>query len=61
MRTNRNLRIFAFLLMITGVIWFLQGIDILPGSFMTGEIGWAVAGALSAAVGIGLLQYIAKR
>lgn len=61
MKTNRNLRITAFVLIFIGAVWFLQGIEILPGSFMTGEIGWAAAGAVSAAVGIGLLQYIAKR
>lgn len=46
----------AYLLLLTGAIWFLQGINILPGSFMTGEIGWAAAGALCLAAGIGLLQ-----
>lgn len=28
--------------MIFGAIWFLQGINVLPGRFMTGEIRWAV-------------------
>ncbi|MDH3942720.1 MAG: hypothetical protein OEV06_01320 [Anaerolineae bacterium] len=46
----------AYLFLLIGVIWFLQGINILPGSFMTGEIGWAAAGAVFLAVGIVLLQ-----
>ena len=29
------------MLMLMGVIWFLQGVNILPGSFMTGQIQWA--------------------
>jgi hypothetical protein len=43
------------LLLMFGVIWILQGINVLPGSFMTGQIKWAVYGAIAAAAGIGLL------
>jgi uncharacterized membrane protein HdeD (DUF308 family) len=39
-----------------GVIWILQGINVLPGSFMTGQTKWAVIGAVSAIVGIVLLM-----
>lgn len=42
------------LLILTGIVWFLQGINILPGSFMTGQIEWAIAGVVSAAIGVGL-------
>jgi uncharacterized membrane protein HdeD (DUF308 family) len=38
-----------------GGVWFLQGINVLPGSFMTGQTKWAVYGALLLLVGIGLL------
>ena len=38
-----------------GAIWFLQGLGILPGSFMTGQIKWSVFGALAIAAGIGNL------
>ena len=34
--------------MIVGAIWFLQGIRVLPGSFMTGSTFWAVGGAIVA-------------
>jgi hypothetical protein len=37
-----------------GGVWLLQGIGILPGSFMTGQLFWAVMGAIFVAVG-GLL------
>jgi hypothetical protein len=40
---------------ISGVIWFLQGINILPGSFMTGQTKWAIYGALVFLVGVALL------
>ena len=29
--------IFAALLFLVGIVWILQGINILPGSFMTGQ------------------------
>lgn len=43
------------LAMLMGTIWFLQGINVLPGSFMTGQIRWAVYGALAIVVGVLLL------
>ena len=54
------LRVVAVLLIIFGCIWFLQGVNILPGSFMTGQIRWAVYGGIAIVVGIGLL-FVAKR
>jgi hypothetical protein len=53
-------RIVAVLLIIAGCIWFLQGINVLPGSFMTGQIRWAVYGGIAVLIGIGLL-FAAKR
>ena len=44
----------AGLLLLAGVVWFLQGINVLPGSFMTGQIQWAVYGGIAVAAGIGL-------
>ena len=43
------------ILVLFGAIWFLQGINVLPGSFMTGQIRWAVYGGIAIAVGITLL------
>jgi uncharacterized membrane protein HdeD (DUF308 family) len=44
-------------LLTVGVIWILQGINVLPGSFMTGQAFWAWAGILSAFVGAILLYF----
>jgi hypothetical protein len=49
------LNIVASLMVLAGVIWFLQGINVLPGSFMAGQIRWAVYGGIAFAVGIALL------
>jgi hypothetical protein len=53
MRTAMN--VLGVLLLITGGIWILQGINVLPGSFMTGQTKWAVNGAIAAVAGIVLL------
>jgi len=38
-----------------GWVWILQGLNILPGSFMTGETKWAIYGGLLAISGVGML------
>lgn len=50
-----TLSIVAVLLILVGIVWFLQGINVLPGSFMTGQSQWAVYGAAAIVVGVGLL------
>ena len=54
------LAIVGGLMAITGGVWTLQGVGILPGSFMTGQTFWAVAGLLTLAVGLALC-YAATR
>jgi hypothetical protein len=50
-----TLNIVGSLLVFSGAVWFLQGINLLPGSFMTGQIRWAVYGGIAVASGIALL------
>jgi len=58
---RRNLLIvFAILFDLTGIVWILQGIGVLPGSFMTGQIVWAAIGAVLLFVS-GLLLWAAFR
>ena len=45
------------LLVVFGTIWLLQGLNVLPGSFMTGQIRWAVRGGIAAVAGIALLLW----
>ena len=56
----RKLNLLGFVLIAFGGIWFLQGINVLPGSFMTGQIRWAIYGGIAVAAGIGVLL-VAKR
>jgi hypothetical protein len=55
------LNILGVLLVLFGAIWFLQGINILPGSFMTGQIRWAVYGGIAIIVGFALLLKANRR
>jgi len=50
-----TLNIIGSLLVLSGGVWFLQGINLLPGSFMTGQIRWAIYGGVAVASGIALL------
>jgi LPXTG-motif cell wall-anchored protein len=49
------------LLLLVGCVWFLQGVNVLPGSFMTGQLKWAVYGGLAVIAGIGLLVSARRR
>jgi hypothetical protein len=57
---KRLLTIVGALLALAGAVWFLQGINILPGSFMTGQTKWAIIGCVTFFVGVALL-IIARR
>ena len=43
-------------LCVAGVIWIGQGAGLIHGSFMTGQISWAIYGLLALAVGLGVLS-----
>jgi hypothetical protein len=58
---NTTLRIIGILLILTGAVWILQGINLLPGSFMTGQIQWAIYGAITLAVGIWMVVLSGRR
>jgi len=49
------LNVVGILCVLSGCIWFLQGINVIPGSFMTGQTRWAIYGGLLLIVGIGVL------
>jgi hypothetical protein len=45
------------LLILAGAVWFMQGINLLPGSFMSGQIRWAIYGGIAVVAGIGLMAW----
>jgi hypothetical protein len=54
------LNVVGGLMILMGLVWILQGINILPGSFMTGQTQWAVNGTILAIIGA-ILVYFANR
>jgi hypothetical protein len=50
-----TLMIVGTVLGLLGAVWILQGLNVLPGSFMTGQPFWAGAGLVTLLVGLGLL------
>ncbi len=51
----------SVVLLLAGTVWFLQGINVLPGSFMTGQAFWAFMGAVCLISGSGLLYLSLRR
>jgi uncharacterized membrane protein len=55
------LKIFAVLIFLAGGIFFLQGINVIPGSYMTGDPQWAINGAVAMIVGAGLFWFTNRK
>jgi hypothetical protein len=55
------LNVAGVLCLLVGCVWILQGINILPGSFMTGQTKWAIFGAVLVLAGIGILASANRR
>jgi hypothetical protein len=53
--------IIGVVMVLMGSVWFLQGINVLPGSFMTGQVQWAVYGGIAVIAGVGLLVWASRR
>lgn len=48
---KKALLLAGVLLVLTGVVWILQGFNVLPGSFMTGQMIWAYIGVAVSMIG----------
>jgi hypothetical protein len=55
------LNILGVLLILMGLVWILQGINILPGSFMSGHIQYSLLGIIVGAIGVGLIALANRR
>jgi hypothetical protein len=55
------LNIISILFILAGSTFFLQGINVLPGSYMTGDPQWAVNGGVMVIIGIGLILWGNRR
>ena len=45
-------------MVLIGIVWILQGVNILPGSFMTGHIQWAIYGVILLIAGAALVFWL---
>ncbi len=52
--------IIGVVMVLMGSVWFLQGINVLPGSFMTGQRQWAIYGGIAVIAGVGLLVWASR-
>ena len=59
MRTALN--IVGVVLVFFGGVWVLQGVNVLPGSFMSGQTQWAVRGGIAVIAGIALLVWANRK
>lgn len=60
-RLRWGLLILGGLMVVVGGTWLLRGVGILPGSFMTGQVFWAVVGTLVLGAGAALCFLGARR
>ncbi len=58
---NNLLKVFTVLVMLAGVVWILQGVNLLPGSYMTGDPQWAVNGAVVVVAGGAFLWFLNRK
>ncbi len=58
---KRVLNIVGVLLILIGSVWILQGINVLLGSFMSGQTQWAIIGIVAVIIGGGLLVFVNRR
>ncbi|MET0181444.1 MAG: hypothetical protein ABW199_01015 [Caulobacterales bacterium] len=47
--------------LVFGCVWGLQGINVLPGSFMSGDITWTYIGVVWIAIAIGLFAFAIRK
>lgn len=53
--------IIGTLLCLAGIVWILQGVNLVHGSMMSGRGGYAVLGAVALMVGASLLVWTWRR
>jgi LPXTG-motif cell wall-anchored protein len=58
---KKVLQVFAVLVFLAGLVWFLQGINVLLGSPMTGTTTWTINGAIAMAIGGGLFWFARRK
>ncbi len=55
------LNIVGTILLLVGIVWLLQGVNILPGSFMSGHLIYSFLGIIVGIIGVAILAYNSRR
>jgi hypothetical protein len=55
------LNLVGAVLVFFGGVWVLQGVNVLPGSIMSGQMRWAVRGGIAVVAGIVLLVWANRK
>lgn len=59
-RLTWPMRVAGVLMALVGLVWIGQGVNVIPGSFMTGRMEWAYRGGGLLAVGL-IILYLSPR
>ena len=54
------IQIIAVLVFLSGLVWFLQGVNILPRSFMRGDPQWSIYGAITMLVAGAVFVFVRR-
>jgi len=60
-KMKTTVKVICVLVFLSGLVWFLQGINILPGSFMTGDPQWAINGGIMMVVSGGVFWFVNRK
>jgi hypothetical protein len=58
---NGLLATVGLVLTVAGLIWSLQGFNVIGGSFMSGDSVWAIIGPIIAVIGLAILVLSLRR
>ena len=53
--------IIGVLAVLAGAVWTLQGLGVIPGSFMSSNLTWVVIGLATLVAGVGLVAWSRRR
>ena len=55
------IKVVSVLFILAGGVWFLQVINVLPGSFMSGNPQWVINGIIIIIVGAGMFWFANRK
>jgi hypothetical protein len=60
-KMKKNVAVLSILVFLSGLTVFLQGINILPGSYMTGDPKWAIIGGFAMVISAGWFWFANRK